>query len=68
MTYHEIEQTAFELYNGSSSTKKDWLDEYTAYKNGEYNTTWNDDNFVNWNENEKKNCLNIILKLYDKLK
>lgn len=54
MRYHEIENAAFELYNGSSSRKQEWIDEYIDYKNGETCTVWNDEFFTDWSEDEKK--------------
>lgn len=68
-TYQEIKETAFELFGSSSAKKEEWLEEYTAYINGEYNTIWNDPDFMTWTgwtEENKKECLDIIILLYDK--
>jgi hypothetical protein len=68
MKYQEIEQMAFDLYGASSSHKQDWIDEYKAYLAGDGNTIWNDSECADWTKDEKKECLDIILSLYDKLK
>lgn len=68
MLYRDIKKTAFELYSASSSRKQDWIDEYKAYLAGDANTIWNDSECTNWTEDEKKECLQTILSLYDKLK
>ena len=62
--HKEIEEVALDLYGASSSKKSEWIEEYKAHLNGEYNTVWDDEGFADWTEEEKKECLNIILELY----
>lgn len=63
-TYSEIKEVAYELYGASSSRKEEWVEEYEAYLNGDKNTVWNDEGFADWTEEEKKECLDIILEEY----
>lgn len=62
--YSEIKEVAIDLYGASSSKKEEWIEEYEAHLNGEYNTVWDDEGFADWTEEEKKECLNIILENY----
>lgn len=63
-TYSEIKEVAYELYGASSSKKEEWVEEYKSYLHGDKNTVWNDEGFADWTEEEKKECLDIILEEY----
>lgn len=63
-TYSEIKEVAYDLFGASSAKKAEWIEEFEAYLNGDYNTVWNDEGFADWTEEEKKECLDIILMNY----
>ena len=64
-TYSEINEVALDLYGASSSKKEEWVEEYEAYLHGEGNTVWNDEEFADWTDEDKKECYDIIISLYD---